>query len=47
MLISAAVMLPMADNACNNPRAYGRARSGITSATSENRHGKFAATPSP
>ena len=47
MLIRAALMLPTADRTCSTPRQYGRARSGITSATSATPTANSPPTPMP
>ena len=47
MLTRAAVMLPKAEQACSQPRAWGRARSGITSATRATPTANSPPTPRP
>ena len=47
MLMPAAVMFPTADSAWSNPKAKGRARSGMTSATSDTPTANSPPTPSP
>ena len=43
----AAIILPIADDACTNPSAYGRARDGTTSATSATPTANCPPTPRP
>ena len=45
--VIAAIMLPIADAACTNPSAYGRARCGTTSATSATPTANCPPTPRP